>query len=100
MMVLALGVRDQSIDECDRFRKSLEGELLADGIAIEGPAVERLQLSVDFRFRKKCHIRTSELQSETIGTDQLQVRISCAVDHEIRDQLRRQRRQEHAVALM
>src|SRR5262249_58103334 len=41
MMVGLLGFRRDAVDEGDRFRKVLEGVLLADRVAVERPAVER-----------------------------------------------------------
>src|SRR5215831_5646480 len=48
-MVGRLGVEGEPRHERDRVGKAAERELLADGVAFERPAIERLQPLVDLR---------------------------------------------------
>src|SRR5262249_57722832 len=74
MMIRTLGIGYEPVDKGDRLGKSLEGVLLANGVAVARPALQRLQLRVNFRPRLKRHLRTS--QPKSIRTNQLQVRIT------------------------
>src|SRR5258708_1642662 len=55
MMIGALRVGHESIDKGNGLWKSLEGELLADRLAVESPSIQHLDLLVNLRLRKKRH---------------------------------------------
>ena len=106
-MIGVFGAGHERADEQHGLGKILEGELLADRLAVERPALEALQPFGDLFRCEQRHsvdvtpdVRTAISERPTGRIQIAQRRVGGAVEDEVADQLDGEGREHHAVSIV